>query len=500
MNTTTDHSLGLMISLDPQNPDPLFRQMAMHFKRSIESLRLRPGQLLPSSRELAEKLRVSRATAVRCYEELSCQGYIETIDGVGTFVSRKDCSPPSRQASASVKRMHLSSWAEDLLDRAQDKLFSHDWPELNYGCAPAELLPVRQWRQLLLLHTREFKIASLDYNQDPFGYMPLRRALAEYLGRSRSTRCSPEQVIVFPSSLFSLHLVSQMLIDRDDLVIMDEPGCPYARHTFLQAGATPVCIPVDRSGMVVSDIEKTARELGARVPRIIYVNPSHQQPTGAPLSIERRQELLRYAADRSTIIIEDDVDSDFCHASSSLPSLQGLSDCSNVIYIGNFWQTLYPVVNVGYLVIPDILIDKFTRAWHLLYHTFQTHLPALEQLALTDLLDGGFLERHNRKSGRLYLSRWQAMVSAFTRHLRGIATLAPEPSGMHMLVRFDQSNADQVIRKSALSANLPMLASTSFYMSRRPSGEFLVPFAFLDEQEIANKVSLFTAILQNQPG
>lgn len=486
-------AMSLSISIDPASSEPVFRQLASQLKMAIESLSLRPGELLPSTRELCESLALSRTTVVRCYEELLSQGYLEAVDGVGTFVSQRIPSLPQHWTASVQTPFSISSYARQLLAKNPRKLFAHDWPELNFGCAPAGELPIKKWRQLLLEHSRNLGASSLDYNQEPFGYLPLRKALCKYLARSRSVRCTADQIIVFPSSLYALHLVSQMLIDRDDLVAMSAPGFPYARHTFVEAGARLAAIPVDVSGLDISHLEKLET-----APRMIYLNPSHHQPWGYMLSIQRRQEILDYAARNGTLLIEDDLDCNYRYSGRTAPCLQGLSDRQNTIYAGSFWQTLYPLVNVGYLVIPENLAGLFTHAWHLLYHTFHTQIPLLDQLALTDLIEGGFLERHIRKTEKVYARRMQALVRAITANLGRVVKVYSEPSGMHLTVRFDKNLSDLELRECALGSNFPLVSTAAHYAEEPLEREFIVPFAHLEEEEIDIRVSGFSELLEGR--
>jgi len=486
------HSMDLNISLDEASDVPLFRQLAGKLKEFIESLYLRPGQLLPSTRELSDHLRVSRATVVRCYDELISQGYLESIDGIGTFVSKKVPTLSQHWIPSKPSTISISNYANQLLATDPLKLFAHDWPELNFGCAPASMLPLKQWRQLLLKHSRTIDTGKLDYNQEPFGYPKLREALADYLARARSARLSPQQLIVFPSTLYPLHLITQMLVDRGDLVAIGNPTFPYARHTLESAGARLEYLSVDRNGLLVDDLKEM------RCPRMIYLNPSHHQPGGQVLSIERRHSLLGFAADHGSIIIEDDLDCHYRYSGPGAPCLQGLSDRQNTIYIGSFWQSLYPLVNVGFLVIPESLVDVFTHAWHLLYHTFHTQIPLVDQYALTDLLDGGSLERHIRKTGKTLSERMQALVYALTANLGKAISMDPEPSGMHVTVQFDERYSSVLLKECAVAADLPLVSTASHYAFQQAAGEFMVPFAHLDGGEIEARVSRFAKLLKGR--
>ncbi|MBZ0185013.1 MAG: PLP-dependent aminotransferase family protein [Candidatus Obscuribacterales bacterium] len=481
--------MDLKPELDTNSDIPLFRQLAGHFKERIESLELPPGHLLPSTRELADDLNLSRSTIVRCYEELLAMGYLETIDGVGTFVNKAIPCLPQHWSTPTRTALTPSRYAQELFATTSRKLFAHDWKELNFGCAPVDQLPIKQWRQLLLQHSRSLTEKKLDYGQAPFGFEPLRKSVKEYLARARSVRCDTEQIIVFPTSLYALHLVSQLLVDIDDHVVMSDPGFPYARHTLKTRGANMTFLPVDQSGMLVENLLELTQK-----PKIVYVNPSHQEPHGTLLSIDRRKTLLNFAHANDTLIIEDDLDCQYRYTGVPAPSLQGLSESENVIYIGSFWKLLYPLVNVGYMVIPHSLIELFTHAWYLMYHTFHTQIPILDQLALSDLLQDGHLERHIRKTGQIYAKRFQFLVHNLTIQMKSSVRISPEGSGMHLTARFLTDKSDLEIQEYAQEANLPIVSTNVHYSGACVPGEFIIPFAHLSEKDIEQRVAKFAAL------
>lgn len=259
--------LELPFKLNSDLKVPIYRQLADGLRESILSMDLMPGQIIPSTRDLCEMLGVSRSTVIRCYDELLSQGYIETVEGIGTFVSNRmsqNVSP--RQGSAVNQSIKLSDYAQRIMGMEPTRLTSADWQELNYGAPPKGMVPVKQWRQVLLENMRNFDIDDHSYLAAPFGYPPVREAIANYLSRSRAVCCSPEQVTAFSGSLYGVHLIARILVDEGDNVAVENPGFPYVRQVFQAQGAQLVPIPVDEHGIVVDELIKCGKDC-----RLVYL-------------------------------------------------------------------------------------------------------------------------------------------------------------------------------------------------------------------------------------
>lgn len=483
--------MDLPFTLDEKSEVALYKQLSDRLKESISQLKLMPGQMMPSTRELADHLHISRATVLKSYEELLSQGYLKTVDGIGTFVSQD--APGTRpqvptQESAALK---LSNYANSLLSLNPKAATQADFAELNYGAAPPDLLPLRQWRQNLLRRLRELNLSDVHYSTEVFGFRPLREALAEYLMRARALHCSADQILVFSGPLHPHDLVTRLLLNPGDTACVENPGFPFARNVLTSHGVNLMPIPVDENGMRVELLENSGTP-----PQLVYVTPSHQDPTGALLSLDRRRRLLHYAFKNRIALIEDDYDSEFRYSGSQLPALHGLDERGLVFYISSFWKTLYPIVNVGILVIPESMIDLFTRAQSLTETNVSTDFPLLEQYALTDLITEGHYERHLRKIAQIYGKRRQALIYALNKHLRGLLTITKESAGMHMIVRFKTTLDDVELTHLARSCGLPAVSTNHYYTSDSQKGEFIIPFGHVTETKIHESVEKLAELLK----
>jgi GntR family transcriptional regulator/MocR family aminotransferase len=479
------------VGLDRASGQPLQKQLFQALRKQIIALELMPGQMLPSTRQLADQLDVSRTTVVRAYEDLLGQGYIKAIDGIGTFVSERPAvNKIIRYEGEAPASIRLSQYAKRLLRIENTLLSSADHPALNYGAAPLELLPIRQWRQILLKHCRDHKPTKQDYAVEPLGFFPLRKALADYLRRARALSCEPTQLAVFNGSLDAIKLISKLLIDAEDTIVVENPGFTFARKHFESMNAYIHAVAVDEEGIRIDQLINAPRKA-----KLLYVTPSHQDPTGAMMSLARRKQVLAWAEDNDTLIVEDDYDSEYRFIGSQIPALHALSTRENVIYLSSFWKTLHPLVDSSYLVVPPSLALVVAHAINL-RETNASSLPLLEQYTLTDFIQDGHLERYIRKTHPVYLARWQAAVAALTKYLRNEVVIAKESAVMHLLIRFLPDLSDEVIVECAARADFSLVSLASYYHEDAPGGEFLMPFAHLNEVEIDTSVAQFGQILR----
>ncbi|HEY9783789.1 MAG TPA: aminotransferase class I/II-fold pyridoxal phosphate-dependent enzyme, partial [Candidatus Obscuribacterales bacterium] len=291
--------MDFVLQLASDNNAPVYKQVSDALRQAILSGRLKPGEKLPSTRDLADSISVSRFTVIRSYEELVSQGYIQTTSGSGTYVNREipklleDFKDDGSQAdvAAGATDVELSSYGKRVLhseeiEPANVELFA----ELNYGAPTMEQIPLNRWKEMLYKAMRFQDLSMVAYTSDPFGYYPLREAIAGYLIRSRSVRCSADRIVIFSGAQAGLDLMGRILIDEGDVVALENPGFPGARRSMLSHQAELVAVDVDENGFSVETLKRIDRPV-----RAVYVTPSHHDPTGVVLSLPRRLDLLRWA-------------------------------------------------------------------------------------------------------------------------------------------------------------------------------------------------------------
>ncbi|WP_026734824.1 MocR-like pyridoxine biosynthesis transcription factor PdxR [Fischerella sp. PCC 9605] len=486
--------MDLAIALDRKAAIPLHRQLYEELRRAILERRLSQGQRLPSTRLLAKSLGVSRLTVTQSYEQLIDEGYLQTIVGSGTFVCTQlpddllhSASSPSENKMARLP-IKLSHYAAVLTEIDIPNMAGPNTPiSFRYGRPAFDQFPIQLWRKLLFRHSRA-SLDWLDYASDPLGHRPLREAIAHYLSRSRAVQCEPDQILLVGGTQQALDLIARLLVNPDETIALEEPSyLAVRRHTFLSQGAKLLPIPVDESGLVVEQLAKFSSDNI----KLVYVTPSHQFPTGAVLSLQRRLELLSWAQQTTAIIIEDDYDSEYRYEGQPIPALQGLHSSNTVVYIGSFSKMLFPSLRIGYLVLPQQLIPVFARAKWLI----DRQLPLLEQHVLADFIQEGYLERHLRRMRLYYDQRRQVLVQAIKVHLGERATILGENAGIHLIVRLHTNLSDEDIIHRARRVGVGMVTTKPYYLQAAPSGEFIFGYSALTVQQLEEGIHKLTEVL-----
>jgi GntR family transcriptional regulator / MocR family aminotransferase len=489
--------MELAITLDHRAKSPLHRQLYDELRQSILAGRLAAGSRLPSSRALAASLGVSRTTVTQSYDQLISEGYLQTAIGSGTSVCLQlpdellrttPVKPTALKTQAKRKIARLSDYGESLNDAEPLEPPEYE-AAINFrsGRPALEEFPLRLWRRLFLRQYRLGNARMLDYADGAQGYRPLREAIRNYVSRSRAVNCDASQIVIVNGSQQALDLITRILIDRDDMVGLEDPGYLGARRAFLAQGARLMPVPVDEAGLVV---ERLTTPVAVK-PKVVYVTPSHQFPTGAVLSLPRRLELLAWAEESDGLIIEDDYDSEFRYSSRPIPALQGLAQSQSVIYVGTFSKILFPALRVGYLIVPEYLTRVFSRAKWLA----DRQTPMLEQKVLTDFINEGHLERHLRRMRTLYDRRRQTLVRALEYHLGGRVEILGENTGMHLMVRLQTALSDEEVVSRARAEGMGLVSAKLYYLKNGRRDEFVLGYAGLSERKIQEGVRRLAKII-----
>ncbi len=472
----------LAASLKRRSPVPVYKQIYEDLREAILTRRLQSGMRLPSTREMAAELQVSRNTVMSAFEQLLAEGYLIGKVGAGTYVTEQVpdelLGVRAKTASADNQRMaarHLSKRGQLLAQAPVSAAQGFPQPRaFQPGLSAIDMFPIETWVRLVSRRLRHLPRRALDYG-DVAGYWPLREALASYLGAARGVRCEAAQIIITSGSQQGLDLTARVLLDPGDAAWIEDPGYMGARGALLAAGGQLVPVPLDAQGIQV----KAGEKLGAQA-RLAYVTPSHQFPLGVVMSLARRLELLKWASRAGAWILEDDYDSEYRYEGRPLAALQGLDRESRVIYMGTFSKVLFPALRLGYLVVPLDLAEAFSTA---LAHT-ALHAPILEQVVLTDFIADGHFVRHIRRMRSLYASRQATLLEAATRELQGILDVLPTATGMHVIGWLPEGANDNEVARQATREDL-CTPPLSFYClkERLPPG-LLLGYTGVSEREI----------------
>jgi len=456
---------------------PVYRQIYETLRRAILSGQLPAESKMPSTRALAKQLAVSRMTIVNAYDQLLAEGYIEGVSGSGTFVARvlpeemleiRDEKTPENEMPAknspilSKRGRLLASFDHTHLRASRtDRKFSAFHP----GIPAIDAFPFDVWSRLVSRRLKRMSV-SLFGSGNPMGYEPLRRSVAGYLQTARAARCSPEQIFIVAGAQQGLALIAQVLVDEGDAVWMENPGHLGTRNLFAAAGAHIVSVPIDAEGFDLSFALKENKKA-----RLVCVTPSHQFPLGTVMSLARRLALLKWAAAANAWIVEDDYDSEFRYAGRPFACLQGLDEQARnrVIYVGTFSLTIFPALRLGYIIVPENLVDAFTAARALT----DSHSPSIDQAVLTDFIEEGHFARHIRKMRALYAERQAALVIAAKSELGGFLEVQPNEAGMYLIGWLPAGASDKTASQKALEQGI-VANSLSAYSSTKPAREGLI--------------------------
>lgn len=446
----------------------LARQVYEQIRQAILGGRIPRDERLPPTRELAQRLGVSRNTVTLAYEWLTAEGLIAGRKGAGSFVESR-LVPSARLSSGAAKAGGRPFWHSIQAPAVRPP---PRW-DFGVGMPDAEHFPFDTWRRLLARQIRGSKLRS--HYGDPAGLAELRAAIARHVGVSRGVRAAADDVLVTNGAQQAFDLVARVLLSAGSVVAVEEPGYPPPRLLFASMGARVVPVPVDAEGLDVAALPAEAK--------LVYVTPSHQFPLGMPMSPARRHALLEWAERRQAVILEDDYDSEFRFGGRPLETLQAADRGGRVVYVGSFSKSLLPALRLGFLVAPPalrqaLMAASYVASWHV-------QLPA--QAALAAFIDSGLLARHIRKMRHLYADR-HARILHTVQH--GLAPwLIPQPSvtGMHLAatLRTRSVRREEALAQRALAAGVAFDRLSTYYAARPAAGLVLgygaIPTAEIEE-------------------
>ncbi|MCW8132747.1 MAG: PLP-dependent aminotransferase family protein [Planctomycetota bacterium] len=477
--------------------EPLHRQLYTRLREDILARRLAPGSKLPSTRALAQDLRLSRNTVLGAYDQLLAEGYLECRQGSGTYVAQALPEGPVKTTAGLPKKSraprHVSKRGR-LLARTP-LMAPHEIPpgapdpiSFRPGVPAVDAALLKEWKRASRRLDR-LPGRLLGYGP-PEGHETLRRAVAAYLATARGVRCSYEQVLIVNGSQQALDLASRVLLDPGDPAAVEEPGYLGAKGAYAAAGAKIVPVPIDEAGIALDRMPKGAR------PRVVYVTPSFQYPLGVTMPLPRRLALLDWASRTGAWILEDDYDSEYRYAGRPIEALQGLDEDGRVIYMGTFSKTVFPGLRLAFVVVPPDLIEPFAGARRLCDH----HSPAFEQAVLAQFLEDGRFVRHLKRMRAMYRRRQEALIAAVRERLGGLVEIRPADAGMHVLAWLPPGWDDVRAATHAARAGIETLALSRFCLRKPARGALLLGYTALEEPRMREGVRRLAAALQTFKG
>jgi GntR family transcriptional regulator/MocR family aminotransferase len=473
----------LALSVDRALSIPLSAQIAAQIRSFVLSGRVVPGARLPSTRALAVELGIARATAVLAAEQLVAEGYVEGRAGAGLFVSRRLPDQPfqDRTVHGAEPRRPLPSGAAK----------PAPWGPFAVGAIDPELFPHEGWARLLQRGWRAHGPEMLR-RVEPFGWPPLRAAIAHHLRDWRAIDCDAAQIVVTSGIADAIGLIAACAFRPGDRVVVEDPGYPAIRVELARHGLRAVPLRVDAAGL---DAARISADPVARKARGAFVTPARQHPLGGAMPVDRRLALLNWAAEAGGLVVEDEFDGEYRYAGAPLPALTSLDRDGRVVHVGSFSKVLSGSLRLGYVVLPHGLLG----AAHAALGTRPPAASIIAQPALAEFLASGDFAAHVRRTRRIYARRLAALLEA-GRSWSDCIAIEPTEGGLHVVARFGPRMArdvtDRAVAAAARDAGV-VVAPLSASYARAPRGRgLLLGFAGFPEDALIAAMDRLGGVVQ----
>jgi GntR family transcriptional regulator/MocR family aminotransferase len=487
-----------MIRLDRAADEPLHEQLYRQIRDELFSATFNNNSSrLPSSRELAADLGVSRFTVNVAFSRLHSEGYLQSRVGSGTFVAEPlpetFLSARTAKPEPHIERPpRLSDRVRNIPDHRAGKQFDFGIagpPGVTFVPAVAALdeFPIAIWERLRAEVLAKKGAHLLQYASSR-GDPDLRKALATYLCDHRGARCHPDQIIITAGTQQAMMISAMALVNRGEVAWIEDPGFYQARRAFGFAGATVVPRSIDREGITI------ARPSRRRSPKIIYVTPSHQFPLGMTMSLARRTALIDFARTCDAYIFEDDHNSEFRYTGPPLPCLQGLDNAGRVIYAGTMSKILYPSLRLGYILAPEQLVEPMIK----IRAVMDQHSPAIDQATLARFLTEGFFLSHIKRMRKLYSDRREFFIEQFNNLLSKYFILETPEAGLHFVAWLRRKADLPLITHVCNEIGMRPSPLSSCFMKAEAEPALTFGFAAWSRAQIREGLSKFAAALNSK--
>lgn len=454
----------LIFSLDSKSDEPMYHQIYSYIKNEILSGRLVCDEKLPSARELAGYLAVSRNPVDTAYEQLVAEGYVYSLPKRGYFVSQITYTQqicPEREAESKAETTKSRVWKYDF----------------NPDAVDVEHFPYSVWKSIgrKVLEHHELFLAG-DYRGD----LKLRKAVADYLHGSRGVLCSSANVIIGAGIGYLLQLIAVMF-QRDKHIVFEEPGYVRAKHILTSNGFGIQNIPVRENGLDIGCLQRAEANL-------CYITPSHQFPLGTVMSIANRQRILKWVGEcDGRYIIEDDHDSEYRYKGRPIPALQSIDTMGKVIYIGTFSKSIGPALRMGYMVLPDGLMERFESVCG----GYNCPVSRFDQELMAEFILQGYFEKHLNRMRKKYKEKHDVVLNVFRKYGDKVRVTG-DYAGLYVIAETNGKLEEKeiLVRAEAYGINL---RPVSLYYEHIPANyipSFLIGFAGQTLQEIEEGLEL----------
>ena len=432
---------------------PLYIQLYRHIKGEILDGNLAVGEKLPSLRNISKDSGLSITTTGQAYEQLLTEGYIKSKPQSGYFVAEIPTSAVSAREPEGPRNPEM----DDYTLGAQKRLYDPD------------TFDFQKWKKCGSRVLNEYQNLLL-FESDVQGEAPLRFEICKYLYSSRGVSASPDQVVIGAGiQQLTSHLARILSKMGIDLVCTEDPGYLPIQNVFRDRGFGIAKIPVTEDGISID-------KLPVNISTAVYVSPANQFPTGSVMPIGARYKLLEWAANNSSIILEDDYDSELRYSGKPVPALQGMDQNDSVVYLGSFSSTLFPAIKISYMILPPHMAEIFDT----IKDDYTQTCSKSEQLTLALFMEDGYYYTNIRKLRSLCAQKMEACVDAFERYGADYIETSNTKSGINLTLRIktNKSAAELCSIGKELGVNVISLSEMGYLNATSKKNEKDLIFYF----------------------
>lgn len=460
------------ININRKSSISISKQIYIFIKENILNGSIKHDEKLPSSRELAKDINVSRNVVLESYEQLIAEGYLYSKNGSGTYVCDGIIFNISNEVNSNNK--------ETVNDKNEDII------SFRTGIPDLDLIPIKKWGAVYKKITLQASSKYMDY-QDSSGDYTLRYELANYLRRVRGVNTKADNIIITNGAAQAFSLLCN-IVSSDEYALVENPLSYGILNTLINKRINIKTIDVDEYGMVTANLPEKS-------PKLIFTTPSHQFPTGVILKVKRRIELIKYARKHNAFIVEDDYDSEFRFNGNPIESMQSL-DSNHVIYVGTFSKTFMPSLRMGYVVLPDSLCNEMKNNKYI----DDLHSPVFEQLTMAEFIKEGMLDLHIKRMKSIYLKRRNYLVKCLKSTFNDLVTISGAESGMHLVASFRNINFDQRLMDKIKDNNIEITPLRKHYIinneeDNRYSNSLIIGYGNTKEIQIEHGIKKLGEII-----
>jgi GntR family transcriptional regulator/MocR family aminotransferase len=466
---------------DKNDHQNIYINLYESIKKAIIDRALDENIKLPPSRVLAQDLEISRSTVIKAYDLLVLEKYVNAVPGSGYYIAsirnkkihynlnthavKKGSYPKISKRGASYKKNI------QIINRTSNKGIA-----FRPGLPPLDVFPVHQWKKLSNDYWRTVKSSQLSYS-NTIGLEDLRLNISNYLKIYRNIDCHPDQIIITTGSLHSLSLIGDSLIDKNDEVVIENPTYPNAYNLFNSLKAKICAAEIDNEGINI-------KKVTCKHPKLIYTTPSNQYPTGIKMSLNRRQELLKWASKKNAIIVEDDYDHEFSNWEKPISSIFSLDKQDRTVYLGTFNKLLHPSLRMGYMIVPPYLLDVI-RA---LYQQSSRFVSPPLQRTLSTFIDRDYLNKHLRRVIEVSVERKAVFLENFLNYFEDSIPINPKNTGLHIIGHLDAKISDVEFSNFLKSSNIIAHPYSRYFINGNKQNGIVMGYSSVNKKVIKETI------------